>query len=128
MDTGPNAEVSYTIAPTNSAKDSNLFSIDSRSGIVSLQKKLDREDMQEHHITVIARDNAKPPEKVLQSNASLVVYVLDDNDNHPEFQRRVYNFEIDEDKSKGEIGKRLLIRLKKLIDLYYIKNRNGESL
>lgn len=65
-----------------------FFSIDKTSGIVVLEKPLDRELQSSHNITVRASDQGEGVR--LSSLASVTVIVLDVNDNPPVFERRDY--------------------------------------
>nr|XP_015206604.1 PREDICTED: protocadherin-11 X-linked-like isoform X2 [Lepisosteus oculatus] len=88
-DSGRNAEISYSLgsdAPQN-------FSIDRRSGILSVVRRLDREKQDNYSFTVIAKDNGSPP---LQNNVTVKVMVQDINDNSPAFTHNEYNFYVSE--------------------------------
>ncbi|XP_066570881.1 protocadherin-11 X-linked isoform X1 [Amia ocellicauda] len=88
-DSGRNAEISYSLgydAPS-------VFSIDRRSGILSVVRRLDREKQDKYAFTVIAKDNGTPP---LQNNVTVKVLVQDVNDNSPAFTHNEYNFYVPE--------------------------------
>ena len=61
------------------------FKIAAESGIVTLAKPLDREIRDSYNVTVRAVDQGKP---ILSSITSLLILVLDVNDNPPEFRVR----------------------------------------
>lgn len=67
----------------DSAKDH--FRIAAESGIITLAKALDRETKDSYNITIKAVDQGTPQ---LSSITSLLVLVLDVNDNPPEFVTR----------------------------------------
>lgn len=79
-DEGLNGDVYYTISSGN---EGSHFSLDSATGQLTLSRRLDRESLDIHHLTVVARDAA--PKEPLSSTANITVIVLDDNDNAPEF-------------------------------------------
>ncbi|KAJ6663303.1 hypothetical protein lerEdw1_010439 [Lerista edwardsae] len=88
-DSGRNAEISYMLgldAPP-------IFNLDRRSGILTAVRKLDREKQDRYSFTVLAKDNGMPP---LQTNATVTVSVLDQNDNSPAFTHNEYNFYVPE--------------------------------
>ena len=61
---------------------------------VTVQQQLDREDQDEHHVTVSCSDVGSPP---LNNSASFVVQVLDENDKNPKFSQSEYYGKIPED-------------------------------
>lgn len=80
VDEGLNGDVYYTISSGN---EGCHFSLDSATGQLTLSRRLDRESLDIHHLTVIAWDAA--PKQPLSSTAYITIIVLDDNDNSPEF-------------------------------------------
>ncbi|XP_066105830.1 protocadherin-11 X-linked isoform X2 [Saccopteryx bilineata] len=97
-DTGRNAEISYLLgidAPPE-------FNLDHRTGILTAMKKLDREIQEKYYFTVVAKDNGIPP---LTTNVTVLVTVLDQNDNSPIFTHNEYNFYVPENLPKhGTVG------------------------
>ncbi|XP_058856955.1 protocadherin-11 X-linked-like isoform X2 [Acipenser ruthenus] len=88
-DSGRNAEINYSLgydAPS-------VFNLDRRSGILSVVRRLDREKQDKYTFTVVAKDNGSPS---LQSNATVMVMVQDQNDNSPAFTHNEYNFYVPE--------------------------------
>ena len=96
LDSGNNGRISYTISAV-SHQDVD-FSIDSETGVMTLQKKLDRETQTHHMIIVQAKDNS-PVSDQLVSNATVSISVIDDNDNYPLFDKEKYVFQVPEDSS-----------------------------
>nr|XP_057914890.1 protocadherin Fat 2 [Doryrhamphus excisus] len=67
------------------------FGIDAQTGVISTLAALDREDKPEHSIEVIVSDNGSPP---LRSTATVVISVLDDNDNRPKFTDKLFHVKL----------------------------------
>lgn len=59
-DNGDNGRVTYSILQTVMDKSKDVFAIDSRSGMVTLKKALDREKVAEHVLFIKAEDNGIP--------------------------------------------------------------------
>uniref|UniRef100_A0A6P5J2Y0 Protocadherin-11 X-linked-like n=1 Tax=Phascolarctos cinereus TaxID=38626 RepID=A0A6P5J2Y0_PHACI len=97
-DSGKNGEITYLIA----GEPPSAFRLDNRTGILSAVEQLDREKKDKYTFTVTARDNGQPH---LQSNATVTVTVLDQNDNSPTFTHSEYNFYVPENLPKhGTVG------------------------
>ncbi|XP_072557676.1 protocadherin Fat 3a isoform X2 [Paramormyrops kingsleyae] len=90
-DEGVNRKVVYSLVDSANG----FFSIDKTSGIVVLEKPLDRELQSSHNITVRASDQGEGVR--LSSLTNVTVIVLDVNDNPPVFERRDYLATIPED-------------------------------
>ena len=97
-DAEDNGRVTYSLT----GSDAGLFRIDSNSGVLVLRGKLDREQKSLHTIGVVARDNAVPTSERKESNATIIVNILDDNDNVPAFSRRIYYMDVREDVNVAE--------------------------
>ncbi|KAI4879797.1 hypothetical protein NFI96_008842 [Prochilodus magdalenae] len=78
-DEGDNGLVLYEINRRQSDPD-HYFVIDSRTGVITLNKPLDYELRRVHELVVQARDNATHPEV---TNAFVTIHVRDYNDNQP---------------------------------------------
>uniref|UniRef100_A0A671THD5 FAT atypical cadherin 3a n=1 Tax=Sparus aurata TaxID=8175 RepID=A0A671THD5_SPAAU len=94
-DEGPGRMVTYSL--TDSAGGS--FSIDKFSGIVVLERILDREVQPAYQITVLASDLGSP--QPLSSLVNVTITVLDINDNPPVFERRDQLATVPEDVGVG---------------------------
>ncbi|XP_029372725.1 protocadherin Fat 3 isoform X2 [Echeneis naucrates] len=94
-DEGPGRTVSYFLV--DSAGDS--FSIDASSGVVALERVLDREVQSAYQITVRASDQGLP--QSLFSLVNITITVLDINDNPPVFERRDHLATVPEDVGVG---------------------------
>uniref|UniRef100_A0A665T275 FAT atypical cadherin 3a n=1 Tax=Echeneis naucrates TaxID=173247 RepID=A0A665T275_ECHNA len=92
---GPGRTVSYFLV--DSAGDS--FSIDASSGVVALERVLDREVQSAYQITVRASDQGLP--QSLFSLVNITITVLDINDNPPVFERRDHLATVPEDVGVG---------------------------
>ncbi|XP_072483238.1 protocadherin-11 X-linked-like isoform X2 [Notamacropus eugenii] len=97
-DSGKNGEITYLIP----GEPPSAFSLDKHTGILTAVEQLDREKKDKYTFTVTARDNGVPH---LQSNATVIVTVLDQNDNSPTFTHSEYNFYVPENLPKhGTVG------------------------
>ncbi|KAG8592191.1 hypothetical protein GDO81_000433 [Engystomops pustulosus] len=94
-DAGLNQKVQYSLVSSAEGQ----FSIDEMSGIISLEKPLDRETQAIYTLTVKATDQGLP--KKLSSVANVLVSVLDINDNPPVFEHREYVATLPEDIEVG---------------------------
>lgn len=102
QDIGKNAEIEYGIQSVNggeqqsSESESQAFRIDGRSGVVSTRGTLDRETNDLYTLVVTATDNASPQSERKSATATVIVKVLDDNDNYPQFSERSYTVQVSE--------------------------------
>uniref|UniRef100_A0A3B3B7X8 Protocadherin 18a n=1 Tax=Oryzias melastigma TaxID=30732 RepID=A0A3B3B7X8_ORYME len=81
-DLDANGQVSYTILENfiNESPISTYVNIDPSNGAIYALRTFDREDVSRISFVVQAKDSGKPP---LQSNATVVLNILDENDNPP---------------------------------------------
>ncbi|KFO35535.1 protocadherin Fat 4 [Fukomys damarensis] len=93
-DSGPNSYIEYTLLNPLG----NKFSIGTIDGEVRLTGELDREEVSNYTLTVVATDKGQP---ALSSSTEVVVMVLDINDNNPVFAQALYKVEINEDTLTG---------------------------
>ncbi|XP_070968255.1 protocadherin-9 [Oncorhynchus clarkii lewisi] len=91
-DSGKNAEIVYQLGPNAS-----FFDLDRKTGVLTASRVFDREDQDRFLFTVTARDNGTPP---LQSQAAVIVTVLDENDNSPKFTHNHFQFFVSENLPK----------------------------
>nr|XP_055053279.1 protocadherin Fat 3a isoform X4 [Misgurnus anguillicaudatus] len=94
-DLGVNRKVVYSLLDSADG----FFSIDKSSGVVVLERLLDREVQSSYRITVRASDQGVPVR--LSSLANITITVLDINDNPPVFERRDYLATLPEDVAVG---------------------------
>lgn len=88
---GLNRKIHYSLADSADGQ----FSIDEFSGIVRLEKFLDRELQAVYSLIIKAEDEGSP--RRLSSTGVLVVSVLDINDNPPVFEYKEYSATLSED-------------------------------
>uniref|UniRef100_H3AQ83 FAT atypical cadherin 4 n=1 Tax=Latimeria chalumnae TaxID=7897 RepID=H3AQ83_LATCH len=93
-DSGPNSYVEYMLLSNLG----NKFSIGTIDGEMRLIGELDREEVCNYTLTVLATDKGKPP---LSSSMDVTVIVLDINDNNPVFSQSIYEVEIGENTLTG---------------------------
>ncbi|XP_069162090.1 protocadherin-like wing polarity protein stan isoform X3 [Procambarus clarkii] len=94
QDSGPNADLRYTILNPSGANE--VFRIDPKSGELSTRLPLDREEHSQYTLTVQAEDQG-PAQHRLTATAQISVTVMDENDNYPQFTERTYTVEVPED-------------------------------
>ncbi|XP_040037255.2 protocadherin Fat 3 [Gasterosteus aculeatus] len=95
-DKGLNRTVVYSLVDSING----LFSIDPVSGMVILEKSLDRESQDSYRVSVQATDQVGQ-QGALSTQVDLTILVLDVNDNAPVFQRRDYAITVPEDVAVG---------------------------
>ncbi|CAI5643507.1 unnamed protein product [Oreochromis niloticus] len=95
-DEGLNRTVLYSLVDSVNG----FFSIDPVTGVVVLEKSLDRESRDSYRVRVQATDRAGQ-QGALSSQVDLTILVLDVNDNAPVFQRRDYAVTVPEDVAVG---------------------------
>ncbi|XP_035388028.1 protocadherin-1 isoform X3 [Electrophorus electricus] len=88
-DSGTNAELIYNIISDSSTK--GLFEIDRNTGEVHVMNQLDREHREHYEFQVEAIDKGVPS---LRGTATVMVRVLDRNDNDPKFMLNGYSFSV----------------------------------
>lgn len=91
---GLNSDVVYSLLDSADG----FFSIDEQTGVISLQRPLDRELQSTYELRALASDQGSPR---LSSLCQVVVSVLDINDNPPVFEHREYTATVAEDVSVG---------------------------
>ena len=94
-DVGENARITYKIFHTPDTH-SDWFQIDNKTGLITTKSKLDCETAAEPRLFIQAMDNGKPR---LSSNTTVVVRIMDVNDNQPVFHQSFYNVTVAENAS-----------------------------
>uniref|UniRef100_A0A673KND8 Protocadherin Fat 4 n=1 Tax=Sinocyclocheilus rhinocerous TaxID=307959 RepID=A0A673KND8_9TELE len=93
-DSGPNSYVEYSLK----GPFGNKFSVGNIDGGVILVGELDREEMANYSLTIVATDKGEPP---LSSSMEVTMIILDVNDNTPSFSQNIYDIEIEENTLSG---------------------------
>lgn len=91
-DIGKNAEITYRLQSSK-----YNFLIDPRSGLISAQFRLDREETPLITLGVLAVDGGSPART---GTTSVIIKITDINDNKPEFQNQSFEFAIQENAPK----------------------------
>lgn len=92
MDATTNADISYSLG------DREDFLINSLSGAITVNTELDYETQRQYVLEVMATDGGTPSR---QSNFTLTVMILDDNDNAPVITNVMPSFSIRENANPG---------------------------
>ena len=95
LDEGENADVEYFL----SQSDSNNFVIGRLDGIIRTTQVLDREERTEYSLAVTAKDHGVPP---LSATMTIKINVIDDNDNTPKFEPKIYSTTVLENATIGQ--------------------------
>ena len=97
-DEGPNARITYTLHPDARG----LVKIDPNTGWITANTVLDYEKRHKFRFQVISADNGSPP---LTATATVLLEIVDINDESPVFSEPTYNFATYENQEIGtEIG------------------------
>ena len=98
-DSGPNGSVTYSIMSTGSPG-SEMFSIDPRSGQLTVNKTVDYEKIQTTSFIVMAEDQCPDLTSRLSSSITVLVTIEDENDNKPRINSSMV-INVSEDESIG---------------------------
>ncbi|KAG8438989.1 hypothetical protein GDO86_005249 [Hymenochirus boettgeri] len=88
-DSGSNSQLSYSIQSDPLTR--VIFSINPDSGQIRVNTVLDREQREHYDFHVVAADKGTPS---LRGTSSVVITILDRNDNDPKFMLNGYNFSV----------------------------------
>ncbi|KAM3927723.1 cadherin-19-like [Leptodactylus fuscus] len=94
---GNNARLVYNIL-----QGQPQFSIEIKSGIIRVASQIDRETKDQYHVIVQAKDMIGDA-GALSATTTVVINILDVNDNAPKFQQKTYEMSIIESATIGEI-------------------------
>ncbi|XP_056903807.1 cadherin-23 [Takifugu flavidus] len=97
-DSGRNALLTYNITAGNL---DGAFYINDTSGVVQVNRPLDRERVAEYRLTITVKDNPENSRIARRDSDLLVIAILDENDNRPVFTRTTYRAEIMENSLAG---------------------------
>lgn len=95
-DKGANGHIMYSIVSGNIG---GVFSLDPETGIISLARPVDRQEMPEYWLAVRGSDNGSPPR---HSHVNVNILVKIANGAPPRFLRKVYVFEVSENAHVGD--------------------------
>ncbi|KAK1333760.1 hypothetical protein QTO34_006147 [Cnephaeus nilssonii] len=79
-DSGCNALLTFNITAGNRER---AFSINATTGIVTVNRPLDRERIPEYKLTISVKDNPENPRIARRDFDLLLIFLADENDNHP---------------------------------------------
>ncbi|XP_010604621.1 cadherin-23 isoform X2 [Fukomys damarensis] len=97
-DSGCNAVLTFNITAGNWER---AFRINATTGIVTVNRPLDRERIPEYKLTISVKDNPENPRIARRDFDLLVVSLVDENDNHPLFTEGTYQAEVMENSPAG---------------------------
>ncbi|XP_055018856.1 cadherin-23 [Boleophthalmus pectinirostris] len=97
-DSGRNALLTYNITAGNV---DGAFYINDTTGVVHVNRPLDRERVAEYRLTITVKDNPENPRIARRDSDTMVITILDENDNRPLFTRTSYRAEITENSAPG---------------------------
>ncbi|KAM9232185.1 cadherin-23 isoform 2-T2 [Leptosomus discolor] len=99
-DKGPNALLTFDITAGNME---NAFYINSTSGVIYVNRPLDRERVAEYRLTITVKDNPENIRNARRDFDLLVISIADENDNHPLFTQSSYQAEVMENSPPGTL-------------------------
>lgn len=99
QDTGVNSQLTFEIVQGNGASKFGVFP----DGALYVRSRLDREDQDYYSLMVRVTDHGTPQRSSL---ASVVIHVIDENDQAPKFSNSTFTFSITENEAAGTyVGK-----------------------
>ncbi|XP_054454175.1 protocadherin alpha-3-like [Anoplopoma fimbria] len=98
MDQGANSEIIYSFGHEVDSKVMNVFSIDASTGEIKVTGQIDFEKSKSYEIDIQASDRGQAP---LTTDKSVIVTVIDVNDNAPEIEVTSFSSSIKEDSKLG---------------------------
>lgn len=93
-----NESMYYAMVAPEDSRSANIFTLDTVSGEIRVGKALDRETLDRHVLKVTAYERLDP---AVSASSSVIVEILDVQDNAPIFERNSYYAEIREDAPIG---------------------------
>lgn len=84
-DSGDNGDISYSILSQDPEDQVRRFGINPENGVIHTLQPIDREEVDNFRLVVVATDRAQPPSARLSAEKAVVVIVEDVNDNAPIF-------------------------------------------
>ncbi|XP_069026677.1 protocadherin alpha-3-like [Embiotoca jacksoni] len=98
IDDGPNGDVVYSFSNSMNQNILNIFDIDSLTGEITVQGLIDYEKMDGYEIEIEASDKGTAP---LTTEKSVIIKIVDVNDNAPEIEVTSFSSSIPEDSRPG---------------------------
>ncbi|KAG7169023.1 fat-like cadherin-related tumor suppressor-like, partial [Homarus americanus] len=99
-DAGSNSEIRYILEEQSPLVEEPLFTLDPYSGWLSLNQELDAETKSKYDLKVLAKDNGTPQRS---STTSIIIEVIDYNDNAPQFVKEKYHASVRENALPGTV-------------------------
>ncbi|XP_074195662.1 cadherin-23 isoform X1 [Rhinolophus sinicus] len=99
-DSGCNALLTFNITAGNRER---AFAINATTGIVTVNRPLDRERIPEYKLTISVKDNPENPRIARRDFDFLLIFLADENDNHPLFTESTYHAEVMENSPAGSV-------------------------
>ncbi|KAJ0179731.1 hypothetical protein K1T71_004322 [Dendrolimus kikuchii] len=93
-----NSPVTYSMSSLLDSRSAGMFAVDTMTGAVTTQARLDRERLDVHYFRVVAQDDTFPPRS---GTTTLQINVLDCNDHSPVFEMQQYEASVREGASPG---------------------------
>ncbi|XP_064125746.1 cadherin-23 isoform X4 [Loxodonta africana] len=97
-DSGCNALLTFNITAGNRER---AFFINATTGIITVNQPLDRERIPEYKLTISVKDNPENPRIARRDFDFLLIFLADENDNHPLFTESTYQAEVMENSPTG---------------------------
>ncbi|XP_034400101.1 protocadherin alpha-3-like [Cyclopterus lumpus] len=98
MDQGANGEIIYSFGHEVDSKLRNVFSVDANTGEIKVTGQIDFEESRSYEIDIQASDKGQAP---LTTDKSVMITVIDVNDNAPEIEVTSFSSSIKEDSKLG---------------------------
>ncbi|XP_062416670.1 protocadherin alpha-3-like [Pungitius pungitius] len=98
MDIGANGEIVYSFGHEVDSKVMNVFSIDSNTGEIKVTGQIDFEQSKSYEIDIQASDKGQVP---LTADKSVMITIIDINDNEPVIELTSFSSSIKEDSNLG---------------------------
>nr|XP_016848557.1 PREDICTED: protocadherin alpha-5 isoform X16 [Anolis carolinensis] len=100
VDEGTNREISFSFSTHVASNFRKIFSINSNTGEVTVNGKVDFEDRSVYDLQIVAKDKGNLP---LSGHCRLIIEVLDVNDNAPEVSVSSLSVPVPEDSPLGTV-------------------------
>ncbi|XP_053285147.1 protocadherin alpha-6-like [Pleuronectes platessa] len=98
LDEGPNGDVAYSFSNSVNRKFFKLFEINPSTGEITVKGLIDYEDKEKYEIEIQASDKGLAP---LATQKSVIIKIIDVNDNTPEIEVTSFSSSIPEDSRPG---------------------------